>query len=377
MSAAGATAARVAPPTFRLGSRQIKVIKPSIRDVRLRLAAVIISLQVLGQTLLGFKISVAQILITIGVCAVLEFGVLLWRDGLLAWPASGLLTGNSTAFILRTSGTHHGDWWSLNGIEWFIAAGVLGLLSKYLIRLDGKHVFNPSNAGLVAVLLIGGVTNVFPQYLWWGPLSIGVVLAFAVIFLGAIWILPKVRMLTMALTFWIAFAALVGILALSGRCMVAVWHPGAICGTSYWVDICTSPEVLIFVFFMMSDPVTAPRSERGRIVYGAATAIVAAALLSFQPAEFGVKLAILASLIVTCAMVRTINSVFPAVKAGSTVAPFQPAALRSAVTHIQLAAVTPAILAVLIITIAATVDTSILAGNGRVTAVELGLGGTQ
>ncbi|HEX6539203.1 MAG TPA: RnfABCDGE type electron transport complex subunit D [Candidatus Dormibacteraeota bacterium] len=372
MTAASAPVAAGAAPTFRLGSRDIKVIKPSIHDVRMRLAAVIITLQVLGQTLLGFKISVAQILITIGVCAVLEFSVVLWRDGILAWPASGLLTGNSTAFILRTTGTHHGDWWSLNGIEWFIAAGVVGLLSKYMIRVEGKHIFNPSNAGLVAILLIAGVTNVFPQYLWWGPLSVGVGLAFAVILFGAWWILRPVRMLRMAVAFWVTLAVLVGILAATGRCMVAVWHPGAICGANYWVDICTSPEVLIFVFFMMSDPVTAPKSQLGRVVYGAATAVIAVALLSFQPAEFGVKLAILASLIVTCAMVRSINRVFPAKAERS----FQPEALlrgrRGGLTWI-----TPAILAVVIITIAAPVDTAVLAGNSRVTAVELGLGGTQ
>lgn len=373
MTTASAPIAARAAPTFRLGSRDIKVIKPSIRDVRLRLAAVIISLQVLGQTLLGFKISVAQILITIGVCALLEFGVVLWRDGLLAWPASGMLTGNSTAFILRTTGTHHGDWWSLGGIEWFIAAGVLGLLSKYLVRIDGKHVFNPSNAGLVAILLVGGVTNVFPQYLWWGPLSPGVGLAFGVIVFGAWWILRPVRMLRMAAAFWLTLAVLIGILAMSGRCMVAVWHPGGVCGWNYWVDICTSPEVLIFVFFMMSDPVTAPKSQPGRVVYGVATAVIATVLLSFQPAEFGVKLAILASLIITCAMVRGINRVFPARAERS----FQPGALFGAGHRPGPAWLTPAILAVVIITIAAPVDTAVLAGNGRVTAVELGLGGTQ
>ena len=40
-----------------------------------------------------------------------------WRQGMLVWPASALLTGNGVAFILRASGTQHGDWWSLNGIE--------------------------------------------------------------------------------------------------------------------------------------------------------------------------------------------------------------------------------------------------------------------
>src|SRR2546421_11457223 len=110
----------VAAPALRIGDRSIPVVLPDRRDPRLRLAAVIVSLQVLGQVALGFRVSVAQILVTIGVCAVIELAVLLLRDRRLVWPASAMLTGNSVAFLLRTPGTHHGDWWSLNGISVFI-----------------------------------------------------------------------------------------------------------------------------------------------------------------------------------------------------------------------------------------------------------------
>ena len=41
-----------------------------------------------------------------------------------------MLTGNSIALLLRASGTDHGDWWSLNGIEYFVLAAVLSLLTS-------------------------------------------------------------------------------------------------------------------------------------------------------------------------------------------------------------------------------------------------------
>ena len=50
------------------------VLLPSVRDPRLHLAAVITSLQVLGQVAFGFRLSIAQILISLGTCAVIESG---------------------------------------------------------------------------------------------------------------------------------------------------------------------------------------------------------------------------------------------------------------------------------------------------------------
>ena len=51
------------------------VLLPTLRDARLHLAAVIITLQVLGQVAFEFRVSIAQILISLLVCAVLEVGI--------------------------------------------------------------------------------------------------------------------------------------------------------------------------------------------------------------------------------------------------------------------------------------------------------------
>lgn len=296
-----------AGPHLKLGRRRIPVILPRRGDPRLKISAVIVALQVLGQTALDFKLSIAQILVTIGVCAVVDTGVTLKRQGVLAWPASALLTGNSIAFILRASGTKHGDWWSLNGIEYFVLAALVSLLVKYLVRPGGRHRFNPSNIGILWVLLVIGPVHVFPQYLYWGPLGIPVIAALAVIVLGAIWVLRAVKMLPMALAFLVPFTALIAAFAAAGRSFVAIWSEDPISGFDYWLRICASPELLVFVCFMMSDPATAAKTPVGRTIYGAATAVVAAGLVYFQPTEFGIKVAILASLTVVCALVPLIE----------------------------------------------------------------------
>lgn len=290
--------------------KRVKVLLPKRNDPRIKLFAIILAIQTTGQLGLNFKVSVAQILVTMGTCLCLELGVFYFRDGIIAWPASALQTGNSIALLLRTSGTVHGDWWSLNGIQYFIAAAVIGLGAKYLIRPGGKHVFNPANVGIVWVFIVFGVRFVFPQYLWWGPLNVPVTSALLIILAGAVWLLrPPVGMLPMATAFLATFYVLVGIFAAVGRSFIASWHQGPIHGFDYWLFIALSPEVFVFAFFMMSDPRTAPRSHRARIIYGVAVGIVSALLLFPQTTEFGVKLGILSGLTFICALVPLINRI--------------------------------------------------------------------
>src|SRR5579862_1073095 len=65
--------------TVRLGGRSIAVVGPSWRDPRLQVAAVIVAVQVLGQTSLHFQVSIAQILVSVLTCAALEVAITLWR----------------------------------------------------------------------------------------------------------------------------------------------------------------------------------------------------------------------------------------------------------------------------------------------------------
>src|SRR5947199_3388922 len=144
------------------------VVLPKLRDPRLHLAATITSLQVLGQVAFHFKLSIAQILISLGTVAVIEIVIVAWRQHLLMWPASALLTGNGVAFVLRVPGTHHGDWWSLRGAWIFAGTAAVSLLSKHLVRFRGRHLFNPSNFGLVLCFLVLGAGRAEPLDFWWG-----------------------------------------------------------------------------------------------------------------------------------------------------------------------------------------------------------------
>ena len=199
MSAMAAHAA-TAPggPSLTIRGRPYPVLLPKVRDPRLHLAAVITSLQILGQVAFHFSVSISQILISLVTAAVLEVGIAAWRQHVLLWPASALITGNSVAFILRVPGTHHGDWWSMNG--WWIYAGTaaVSLLSKHVIQVGGRHIFNPSNFGLVLCFLLLGPGRAEPLDFWWGPMSPWLGLAFAIIVGGASLILGRLKLLGLA-----------------------------------------------------------------------------------------------------------------------------------------------------------------------------------
>lgn len=301
-----ATAELLAPTaggrSLSIGTRTYPVVLPRPTDARLHIAAVITTLQVLGQTVFDFDLSIAQILVTVGTCAAIEFAFLFRRTGAVMWPASALLTANGTALILRVPGTEHGDWWSLHGWYVFAAVGALGIFSKWGIQVNGRHVFNPSNFALVVAFLVLGPMRADPQDLWWGPVSAGLLLAYAVITVGGTVIMSRLGLLGLAVAFWTVYASGTGALAASGHCMSARWSLEPVCGGSYWTAVALSPEVLVFAFFMITDPRTTPTGTRTRILYGAALGSLAALLVAPMTTEFATKVAILASLVVACAL---------------------------------------------------------------------------
>src|SRR5207248_5704647 len=91
--------------SVRLFGRNYPVLLPSLRDPRLHVAAVLLTLQMLGQKVLDFRLSIAQILICLVVGVLIEFGVDFLKYRVILWPASGMLTGTITACILRMPGT--------------------------------------------------------------------------------------------------------------------------------------------------------------------------------------------------------------------------------------------------------------------------------
>src|SRR5918999_676877 len=288
-------------PTLRIRGTAYPVLLPSVRDPRLHLAAVIISLQILGQVAFEFRLSIAQILVAVLTSAILEVGIALRRQRVLMWPASALLTGNGVAFILRVPGTEHGDWWSMHGAWIFAATSAVALLSKYVITFRGRHVFNPSNFGLSPVFLLLGPEQADPLEFWWGPLSPALVVALVLIVAGGPAILGRLHLTEVAIGFWLAFAAGLGVLAVSGHAMTAAWHVGPIEGFDFWWTLVASPEILVFLFFMITDPRTIPTSKAGRRAYAVGVGLLATLLIAPFTTEFAAKVAVLGALFLVCA----------------------------------------------------------------------------
>jgi Na+-translocating ferredoxin:NAD+ oxidoreductase RnfD subunit len=275
-------------------------------------AAVILTVHLLGQVGLGFRLSVPQLLAAMLTCAVIEVALTFRQSRSFVWPASAMLTGSGVALILRVVGTPPDDRWTTNGWHIFAAVAGLSLLTKYVIRHRGSNVFNPSNVGLVAAFLVLGSSRVEPLDFWWAPLNGWMIGAYAVIIVGGLLITRRLHLLALAAAFWIALAAGVGVLAASGHCMTANWAFAPVCGVDFWRVIITSPEVLIFLFFMITDPKTIPAGNVARVAFGLLVAVASTLLMAPQTDEFGTKVGLLAGLVLVCAARPIIERLLPA-----------------------------------------------------------------
>ena len=297
--------------SLTIGSGTYPLVLPNIRDPRLHVAAVLLTIQVLGQVGLHFWVTVPQILAAILTCAILEVALTFRQTRSIVWPASAMLTGNGVALILRVVGTPVDDPWNAFGWPVFAVVAGLSLLSKYVIRYRGSHVFNPSNIGLVIAFIVLGTARVEPLDFWWAPLNVWMVAAYVVIIGGGLLITRRLHLLALAAAFWVTLSAGLGVLAASGHCMTARWAFEPVCGFDFWRVIVGSPEVLIFLFFMITDPKTVPAGRVGRVVFGVLVAITSTVLLAPQTTEFGTKVGLLAGLVVVCAVRPLLDRLFP------------------------------------------------------------------
>jgi Na+-transporting NADH:ubiquinone oxidoreductase subunit NqrB len=289
--------AMVQERSVRLAGRRFPVVLPNRRDARLHTAAVIISLHAIGITTLGFAVSVPQVATAMVTAGLIDFTFTLRRTGKLIWPASGLLTGSGVGLILRLTDMTPGRYWTWEGWYWFALVAGFSILTKFLVRYKGHHVFNPSNVGLVLGFLIIGSDLVEPLDFWWAPLGPWMIAAYVLIVGGGVLITRRLALLEMAFSFWLVLAAGLGILAASGHCMTASWSPTPVCDGRFWTVLVTSPEVLIFALFMITDPRTIPERRGPRLAFAASLAVLATLLMAPQTVEFGAKVGLLGSLV--------------------------------------------------------------------------------
>jgi enediyne biosynthesis protein E5 len=135
---------------------------------------------------------------------------------------------------------------------------VIAIAGKFVIRIRGKHVFNPTNGGIVAMLLLTGQVWVSPGQ--WGTAAF---FAFLMACAGSL-VVTRAARSDVTLAFITCYSALVVARSLYlGEPMTIPLHR------------LESGAFLLFSFFMISDPKTTPDSRAGRILFAVLVAATA------------------------------------------------------------------------------------------------------
>ncbi|MBI4349640.1 MAG: RnfABCDGE type electron transport complex subunit D [Elusimicrobia bacterium] len=135
---------------------------------------------------------------------------------------------------------------------------VLAAASKFVLRIKDRHLFNPANFGVVAALLFTGHAWVSPAQ--WGHHAL---------FAGWIFLLG-VTVVWRAYRSDVSYAFLACFL---GLILLRVLYLGQ--RPAVFFHQLQSGSLLLFTFFMISDPKTIPDSRAGRLAAAALTALLA------------------------------------------------------------------------------------------------------
>ena len=216
------------------------------RDPRLYQIASLASLLFYGLFWLHFDITAWQIAATIGTALLTQYvGTRLAKLPFFD-PKSAFISSLSLCILLRT------DHLAIAALASVVAIG-----SKFVFRWKDKHLFNPTNLAL-AVMLACGLGWISPgqwgQVAWFG---------FLIACLGSL-VVTRAARADVTLAFLAFYLGLLYVRAL--------WLGDPLAIPFHQVE---SGALLIFAFFMISDPKTTPDSRAGRIVYALCVALAA------------------------------------------------------------------------------------------------------
>jgi len=152
-------------------------------------------------------------------------------------PASAYITGISVGILIRSPA-----FWP------YALCSAISITSKYVLRIKGRHLWNPSNFGISVMLFlaadaVASLSIQWGNYLW--PMLVIWVLGSIII-----WRLRRFHITGIYVVSFIAFAFL------------RSWMTG-----SPWqseISPITGPMYQLFIFFMITDPKTTVRSKSGQ-----------------------------------------------------------------------------------------------------------------
>jgi Na+-transporting NADH:ubiquinone oxidoreductase subunit NqrB len=195
-------------------------------------------------------------------------------------PRSPLITGLSLSLLLRAD-----EPW-LSALAAAIAIG-----SKFVLRIDGKHIWNPAGFAIVVLLFTAHGVWISPGQ--WGS----TVWLAALISFFAILVLHAAQRSDVALFFLGSHAALL---------LARAWWLGD--PLAIPIHQLQSGSLLIFAFFMISDPRTTPDSRLGRFLFALSVALLGHYLTFFMQ----MRPALYVALIALSPLILLIDKILPA-----------------------------------------------------------------
>lgn len=172
----------------------------------------------------------------------------------VGWP-SVVISSLGLCLLLRTH-------------RWEVAVLASGItvFSKYLILFDGRHVFNPSALGIAATIILTGQAWFSPGQ--WGSGA----MIFSLVLLTGLTLVGRIHRAGIGLVFLGAF-----MLFLFLRQIVYLRWPA-----DFFLHSLSTGSLLVFSFFMITDPKTIPDRRLPRIIWTIAVAVLAFYLATFR-----------------------------------------------------------------------------------------------
>ena len=225
-------------------------------DQRYLAPALITCVLIGGQISFGFLESWSRTFLAIATAIVVELVVVRALYG--KWPhlASAYVSGISVGILVRSPA-----FWP------YALCAAISIVSKYALRIRGRHIWNPTNFGIVAMLLLAADTVAGLSVQWGNNL---LPMVFVWIF-GAI-TLRMVGRLHITLTYLVAFL-LFGVLraGITGHPVLSEIAP------------ITGPMYQLFIFFMITDPKTTVKPTWAQCVVAV---VIAAVEMVFRLMQF-------------------------------------------------------------------------------------------
>jgi Na+-translocating ferredoxin:NAD+ oxidoreductase RnfD subunit len=204
-----------------------------------------------GHLSFGLLESFSRTILAIAAALIVELALSRLLTGRYASLAGAYITGISVGILLRAP-----DYWP------YALCSAIAITSKYAIRWRGRHIWNPSNLGIVALLLLA------PDYIstlsvQWGNTVWPMLIVWV---LGAL-ILWKVKRLHITATYMVSF-------------IVLAFVRSGITGHAFLAEVApiTGPMYQLFIFFMITDPKTTVKTRWGQCLVAFLIAAVEMAL---------------------------------------------------------------------------------------------------